>query len=76
MKEKLKRSILAPILIGLGAILLLYIGSPIGPFLFAFGLLGVCMLDADLFTGKAGCWVYCLVCSCLFFVVFNIQLSI
>lgn len=67
MKEKLKRSILTPILIGLGAILLLYIGSLIGPFLFAFGLLGVCILDADLFTGKVGCWVYCLVCSCLFF---------
>lgn len=45
---------LAPILIGLGAVVLLYLGNPIGPFLFAFGLLGVCMLDADLFTGKAG----------------------
>lgn len=54
MKISLKRSILAPILIGLGAVLLLYIGSPIGPFLFAFGLLGVCILNADLFTGKAG----------------------
>ena len=54
MKTNLKRSILAPILIGLGAVLLLYIGNPIGPFLFAFGLLGVCILDADLFTGKAG----------------------
>ncbi len=44
----------ASLLIGLGDYVLLKIGSPIGPFLFAFGLLGVCVLKLNLFTGKCG----------------------
>ena len=34
--------------------MLLKIGTPIGPFLFAFGLLGVCVIGLNLFTGKCG----------------------
>lgn len=44
----------ASLLIGLGDYVLLKIGSPLGPFLFAFGLLGVCVLKLNLFTGKCG----------------------
>ncbi len=44
----------ASLLIGLGDYVLLKIGTPIGPFLFAFGLLGVCVLKLNLFTGKCG----------------------
>ena len=44
----------ASLLIGLGDYILLKIGNPIGPFLFAFGLLGVCVLGLNLFTGKCG----------------------
>ena len=44
----------ASLLIGLGDYVLLKIGSPLGPFLFAFGLLGVCILGLNLFTGKCG----------------------
>ena len=44
----------ASLLIGLGDYVLLKIGSPLGPFLFAFGLLGVCILKLNLFTGKCG----------------------
>ena len=44
----------ASLLIGLGDFVLLKIGEPIGPFLFAFGLLGVCVLELNLFTGKCG----------------------
>lgn len=44
----------ASLLIGLGDFVLLKIGEPIGPFLFAFGLLGVCVLGLNLFTGKCG----------------------
>lgn len=50
----MKKSILASILIGFGAAVLLILGNPLGPVLFAFGLLGVCYLDASLFTGKTG----------------------
>ena len=50
----IKRSILASILIGFGVCALLYLGQPFGPIIFAFGLLSVCILKADLFTGKAG----------------------
>lgn len=46
----------ASLLIGLGDYVLLKIGEPIGPFLFAFGLLGVCVLGLNLFTGKCGFW--------------------
>lgn len=44
----------ASLLIGLGDYVLLKIGEPIGPFLFAFGLLGVCVMGLNLFTGKCG----------------------
>ena len=44
----------ASLLIGLGDYILLKIGTPLGPFLFAFGLLGVCVLKLNLFTGKCG----------------------
>lgn len=50
----IKKSILAPILIGFGVAVLLFLGNPLGPVLFAFGLLSVCYLRADLYTGKAG----------------------
>ena len=75
MKTNLKRSILAPILIGLGAVLLLYIGNPIGPFLFPFGLLGVCILDVDLFTGKAGYYWRKQKLNLLFILVVNLIIA-
>ena len=50
----IRKSVAASLLIGLGDYILLKIGSPLGPFLFAFGLLGVCVLGANLFTGKCG----------------------
>ena len=49
-------SIGASLLIGLGDYVLLKIGEPLGPFLFSFGLLGVCVLGLNLFTGKCGFW--------------------
>ncbi len=49
-----RRSVLASILIGFGVAVLLFLGNPLGPLLFAFGLLSVCYLQADLYTGKAG----------------------
>ena len=48
------KSVLASILIGFGVAVLLSFGNPLGPILFAFGLMGVCYLQADLYTGKAG----------------------
>lgn len=48
------KGILASILIGFGVAVLLFLGNPLGPVLFAFGLMGVCYLQADLYTGKAG----------------------
>ena len=50
----IKKSILASILISLGVAVNLKVGAPLGPFLFAFGLMGVCVLQAELYTGKAG----------------------
>ena len=52
--EIARKSVAASLLIGLGNYVLLKVGSPLGPFLFAFGLLGVCVLGANLFTGKCG----------------------
>ena len=49
-----ERAALASLLIGLGDYILLKIGAPLGAFLFAFGLYGVCMLGANLYTGKCG----------------------
>jgi len=47
----------ASLLIGLGDYVLLKVGEPLGPFLFSFGLLGVCALKLNLFTGKCGFWL-------------------
>ena len=52
--ELIKKSIGASILIALGNYALLKLGSPIGPVIFAFGLLGVCYMGQNLFTGKCG----------------------
>lgn len=52
----MRLSIGASLLIGLGDYVLLKIGEPVGPFLFSFGLLGVCVLELNLFTGKCGFW--------------------
>lgn len=57
MKRKLEivnKSIGASLLISLGNYALLKLGSPIGPIIFAFGLLGVCYMGLNLFTGKCG----------------------
>lgn len=47
----------ASLLIGVGDFVLLKIGEPFGPFLFSLGLLGVCALELNLFTGKCGFWL-------------------
>ena len=57
MKDKItliNKSIGAALLIALGNFGLLKLGSPIGPVIFAFGLLGVCYMGLNLFTGKCG----------------------
>lgn len=50
----INKSIGAAILISLGNYALLKLGNPIGPVIFALGLLGVCYMDLNLFTGKCG----------------------
>lgn len=60
MKEKIElinKSIGAALLISLGNFALLKLGNPIGPIIFAFGLLGVCYMELNLFTGKCGFFV-------------------
>ena len=52
--ELINKSIGAAILISLGDYALLKLGSPIGPVLFSLGLLGVCYMGQNLFTGKCG----------------------
>ena len=52
--ELIRKSIGASMLIALGNYALLVLGNPIGPIIFAFGLLGVCYLGLNLFTGKCG----------------------
>jgi len=54
MLNLVKKSFAASLLIGLGNFALLKLGNPIGPIIFAFGLLGVCYLGLNLFTGKCG----------------------
>ena len=49
-----RKSVGAAVLIGLGDYALLKLGSPIGPVIFSLGLLGVCYLGQNLFTGKCG----------------------
>ena len=53
-KELVNKSIGAAILISLGNYALLKLGNPIGPVIFALGLLGVCYMGQNLFTGKCG----------------------
>lgn len=53
-EELIGKSIGAALLISLGNYALLKLGSPIGPVIFAFGLLGVCFMGQNLFTGKCG----------------------
>ncbi len=52
--ELISKSIGAAVLISLGNYALLKLGDPIGPIIFAFGLLGVCYMGLNLFTGKCG----------------------
>ena len=52
--ELVCKSIGAALLISLGDYALLKLGNPIGPVIFAFGLLGVCFMGQNLFTGKCG----------------------
>ena len=54
--ELINKSVAASILIGLGNYALLKLGTPIGPVIFALGLLGVCYMNLNLFTGKCGFW--------------------
>ena len=57
MKSKIElvnKSVAASLLIGLGNYALLKLGNPIGPVIFALGLLGVCYMGLNLFTGKCG----------------------
>ena len=54
MKELILKSIGAAVLISLGNFALLKLGNPIGPVIFGFGLLGVCYMGLNLFTGKCG----------------------
>ena len=54
MKELILKSVGASVLISLGDYALLKLGNPIGPIIFAFGLLGVCYMGQNLFTGKCG----------------------
>lgn len=52
--ELIRKSIGASVLISLGNYALLKLGNPMGPVIFAFGLLGVCYMGQNLFTGKCG----------------------
>ena len=52
--ELVRKSAGAAILIALGDFALLKLGNPIGPIIFALGLLGVCYMKQNLFTGKCG----------------------
>lgn len=53
-RELIQKSIGASVLIALGNYALLKLGNPIGPIIFALGLLGVCYMGQNLFTGKCG----------------------
>ncbi len=52
--ELVNKAIGASLLIGLGNFALLKLGNPMGPVIFALGLLGVCYMGLNLFTGKCG----------------------
>ena len=53
-KELINKSVGASILISLGVYSLLKMGNPLGPVLFTLGLLSVCYMWQNLFTGKCG----------------------
>ena len=53
-QELINKSVGAAILISLGDYALLKLGTPLGPVLFTLGLLGVCYMGLNLFTGKCG----------------------
>ena len=55
--QLVSKSFIASFFIALGCYVLLKIGNPIGPFLFALGLLMVCYSRAYLFTGKCGFFI-------------------
>ncbi len=55
--ELINKSIGAAFLISLGNYALLKLGNPIGPVIFALGLLGVCYMGQNLFTGKCGFYI-------------------
>ena len=55
--ELVGKSVGAAILIALGDFALLKLGNPIGPVIFALGLLGVCYMGQNLFTGKCGFFI-------------------
>ena len=50
----INKSVAASLMIGIGDYILLKMGNPLGPFLFALGLLAVCYMGLNLFTGKCG----------------------
>ena len=52
--ELVNKSVGASILISLGVYGLLKLGNPLGHILFTLGLLGVCYMGLNLFTGKCG----------------------
>ena len=56
-QELINKSIGASILISLGDFALLKLGNPIGPVIFSLGLLGVCYMGLNLFTGKCGFFI-------------------
>ena len=57
MSTLIRKSIAASLLISLGVYILSVVGNPLDPFLFALGLLGVCVMDLNLFTGKCGFFI-------------------
>ena len=50
----IKKSIFAALLIAFGMFVLAAAPTPIGTFLFAFGLMSICYCDGYLYTGKCG----------------------
>jgi formate/nitrite transporter FocA (FNT family) len=52
--DLLRKSAGAALVIALGDAALLKLGTPLGPFLFTLGLLAVCYMGLNLFTGKCG----------------------
>ena len=50
----LYKSILAGLMISIGAIVNLTVGPPLGAFIFSVGLMAILIFDLYLFTGKAG----------------------